>query len=298
MRKYLILSWTFVWGMGVFKNYTNYTKKDFLVMIVLYFIPISIIYFMYLKKKKKFNIEINKTEKENSEFIISNNIIAKENNEKIKDENISKLVNLGLKIVLEKEKNNPTFNRTAKEEELSFIFQNRYFEKISKFEEQIYTEIEKIYSIFDIDKRIEQCQKTINYFYNFRKFCYNKSKGGEIYFQDFWGCYHNSKNECFSFITEIEEYLDILIKKYDEERVKLEKEYEKKIKIEEYLLVHNPEEEFIALLKEKPGILQKNIYKNFDSDIKDVFKLLPRSLEKEGKIIRIKKGSSYQLFIK
>lgn len=119
-----------------------------------------------------------------------------------------------------------------------------------------------------------------------------------IYFQDNWESMHNTKNECFSYIDDLEDYLNNLIKNYDNEKIILEKEKNKQIKITKYLQEHNPEEEFLLLLKNKPGILQKDIYKNFDSDIKDIFKPLPRTLEKEEKIIRIKKGNSYQLFIK
>ena len=119
-----------------------------------------------------------------------------------------------------------------------------------------------------------------------------------IYFQDTWEFMHNSKNDCFSYINEIEAYLEKLIKNYDEEKIILEKEKNKQVKITQYLQEHNPEEEFLSLLKNKPGILQKDIYKNFDSDIKDIFKPLPRTLEKAGKIKRIKSKNSYQLFIK
>ena len=243
--------------------------------------------------------EINKNTEEESVFLEDEKTTYKINGN-INEKDISKLINLGLKNTLEKEKksNNPKFHRTFKDNELSFKFENTYYEKISDFEDKLYSEEKNIYLIFDIDKRIEQCQKVINIFNKFKNFCYKKSKGGMIYFQDTWEFMHNSKNDCFSYIDEIEAYLEKLIKNYDEEKIILEKEKNKQVKITQYLQEHNPEEEFLSLLKNKPGILQKDIYKNFDSDIKDVFKPLPRTLEKAGKIKRIKSKNSYQLFIK
>ncbi len=328
---YILFSTWFIYSIS--HNYKNYSLADWSVLIFLYFLPMVVRYFIIKNRKKKNSktkeegifisennkINFSKEQKAVSEEVIKihqdskeinknteesifleNDKITYKINGSINEKDISKLINLGLKNALEKEKksNNPKFNRTFEDNELSFKFENTHFNKISDFEDRLYSEEKKIYLIFDIDKRIEQCQKVIKTFNSFKNFCYKKSKGGMIYFQDTWEFMYNSKNDCFSYIDETEAYLENLIKNYDEEKITIEKERNKQVKIAKYLQEHNPEEEFLLLLKNKPGILQKDIYKNFDSDIKDIFKPLPRVLEKSGKIIRIKFKNSYQLFIK
>lgn len=321
--KIFVIIWTIFFCVGSFDFITSDTPESVIVFFfIIYLIPIIMFYFMnrkvYVKvKENKINLPKGRraTSEEfikavqdfkNEEKVKNDNVFVETKNtiytdrEEILDNDIPHLIEIGLKKSIEKEKSsiNLKFHRSSKDEELSFNFANKYYEKISQFEEELYSEQEKIHSIFNIDEKIKQCQKVINIFYKFKNFCYKKSKGGMIYFQDMWEYCHNSNSECFSYIKDTEEYLDFLLKNYEKEKRRLEEEKEKQIQIQNYLGEHNPEIELLNLIKNNPGILQKDIYKNFDSSIKDIFKPLPRVLEKSGKIERIKKGNSYQLFIK
>lgn len=57
---------------------------------------------------------------------------------------------------------------------------------------------------------IEQCHKAIDAFESFRNYCYKKSKDGQIYFNDMWEHYHNSKDPCFSYIQSTKDYLNCI----------------------------------------------------------------------------------------
>lgn len=52
----------------------------------------------------------------------------------------------------------------------------------------------------------------------------------------------------------------------------------------------------ITILKDTPGILQSDLYKNFDSHYKESLRFIIYYLEKSNNIIRQKKGRSYSLF--
>lgn len=103
-------------------------------------------------------------------------------------------------IAAEKSSVNPKFHRSEKEEDLSFNFSQKWASAIQKYEDAIYNETAKVGTLDTVDKNIEQCQRAIDAFESFRNYCYKKSKGGQIYFEDMWEHCHNSKNPCFSYI--------------------------------------------------------------------------------------------------
>jgi polyphosphate kinase len=86
----------------------------------------------------------------------------------------------------EKKSINPKFHGTEKEEELSFNFSQKWSSPIQKYEDAIYSETAKVSTLDSIDKNIEQCHKAIDAFEAFRNYCYKKSKGDQIYFDDIW----------------------------------------------------------------------------------------------------------------
>lgn len=124
----------------------------------------------------------------------------------------------------EKSSINPKFQRTEKEEDLSFNFSQKWSSAIQKYKDAIYNETAKVGTLEKVDKNIEQCQKAINAFESFRNYCHKKSKGGQIYFDDMWEYCHNSKNPCFNYIQSTKDYLKELTENYELYKVLYEKE--------------------------------------------------------------------------
>lgn len=102
---------------------------------------------------------------------------------------------------------NQKFNRTLDEQEQSFKFLQKYKKVISKIESKIYLSKNNTLKSNSNNKlsiiiAILQCNKSIFYYSKLKKFCYQN--GGQIYFQDMWEYCHNSQNDCFEYITEIQ----------------------------------------------------------------------------------------------
>lgn len=77
----------------------------------------------------------------------------------------------------------------------------------------------------------------------------------------------------------------------------LEQEYEAK-QLFEAKVLPSLEKELLRIIKEQPGILQKNVYKMFDPVGKKYIQEKLYYAEKSGKIIREKSGNTYKLFPK
>lgn len=154
-----------------------------------------------------------------------------------------------------KKSSNPKFIRSDKEEDLSFNFSQRYCNQISKYENKIYNKAQLAtksisHGNFDIDEVIQLHEDAVKCFYEFQEFCFNKSQGGKIYFEDMWLHCHNSRNECFSYIENIETTLNELKSNYE-----TQKSYYENIK--------KVKNEIKRVLNEKEEVIQKELYKQF-----------------------------------
>ena len=182
----------------------------------------------------------------------------------------------------EKKSINPKFHRTEKEEELSFNFSQKWASAIQKYEDAIYSETAKVGTLDSIDKNIEQCHKAIDAFEAFRNYCYKKSKGGQIYFDDMWEHCHNSKDPCFSYIQSTKDYLIELTENYDTYKIRFEKES----RLDTILL---------DIISNDNGISQRKLYPLIPEVPQAAIRKAVDGLAKDGKIIKEKKGSSYTL---
>lgn len=113
-----------------------------------------------------------------------------------------------------------------------------------------------------------------------------------------------SKGECYEFwCNEIligKGYLEqrtAELKKLEDNLEALEEKYNKRVLFESEILP-NLENEVLKIIKENPGIIQKDIYKKFDQDLKSDISSLLYFMAKDGKIKREKAGNSYKLNIK
>lgn len=98
-------------------------------------------------------------------------------------------------------------------DDISFKFSEKYGDKISEFENEIYTSASAIggtgvrwlkkATVEELEEKIALCNVCIEAFNAFKDFCYSKGNGGKYYFQDMWERLSNSKTKCFSYIDSV-----------------------------------------------------------------------------------------------
>lgn len=111
------------------------------------------------------------------------------------------------------------------------------------------------------------------------------------------------KGECFNYWRDelfTDDFLARWSKELDkmrEDAQKLEQEYEAR-RLFEAKILPTLEKELLKIIKEQPGVLQKDVYKMFDPVGKKYIQEKLYYAEKSGKIIREKSGNTYKLFPK
>lgn len=231
---------------------------------------------------RKKNLKVLTTSKKNIEesllitYTEQNNTIQRSDGKKIADKEISYLMQVGHNRELEriKESQNPKFHRTTYEEDLSFNFITKYAQSLGAFERTFTTLHQDACKTNNLSERVDKLNTAIETFNKAKSFCYSKGRGGTIYFQDMWEYLHNSKNSCFSYLSTMENLLNETLFARD-------------------VVIPN----IINVISKNDGILQKDIYiQLYDIDKSNVQRVI-RNLEKENRILRVKKGSSYALHL-
>lgn len=216
------------------------------------------------------------TSKSGISYIEDDKMIARTDGKEITDAEIPYLIQAEHEEVLQTQNNssNPKFHRTAREEDLSFNFEMKYGNEISVLTEKFESLYRDAYKTNDFDKRIALLKETIKAFEKAKKFCYSKGKGGTIYFQDMWEHLHNSHNQCFSYLDNVQASLEDTIYLKDE-----------------------VVPDIIDTISKNDGILQRNIYKMLPDIDKSTIQNTLKLLESENILSRSKKGNSYELHI-
>ena len=147
-----------------------------------------------------------------------------------------------------------------------------------------------------IDEEIRFLSKTIEYYYEYKK---ESASLGGVYYENFSKMHmhcHNSKNSDFEFVVPYEERLKYIHENYDalikDEEEKLANEAKKQNLLENI----DVETDLKNIIYNNPGVLQSELYKNFDPLLKDVISEILYYWAKEGKVNREKNGRSYKLF--
>lgn len=167
---------------------------------------------------------------------------------------------------------NPKFHRSEREDDLSFQFQEHWGEQTRKLENAFDDKYGEAIKCTDYITAMSLLNETLTLYKKAKAFCYNKSKGGQIYFQDMWEYMNNSSNESFSFEDQVLERIE-----YYEQMIKLEKELN-------------------SLVESRSGnLLQKDIYQLLPTYGKGDIQKAIRNLEDKGELLREKKGSTYLL---
>lgn len=169
------------------------------------------------------------------------------------------------------------------------------------------------YEIFDYKKRISALEKAIkaydNFFNNFSKY----GRGGEIFFElefpdvnkeytptSFCKEYPlDIENvNCYKWLLQYytenqEEVCKIIRDEYIESEYGSVEAYEEAMQYEKH--IKEIKTKIVALIKKNDGMLQKDIYKEFDPDDVNFVKGYLKELADASKITRTKSGSTYAL---
>lgn len=236
-------------------------------------IAISLLLSLFKKGKKKINPSD------------SNTCFQTEYSNHFSEEYLNQVLPNGKTIREEKQKNwgevlsSPNL-RTDEEENLISDFYTKFEQTLTLAEEKLYQLANDIGQGKTLDERILKVRKVISHYEHFKSFCYSKGLGGQMYFQDMWEHCHNSKNSDFDYIDQFKELLEnwTAVKLGQDEMASIRKQ-------------------ILTLIKENPGILQKEIYSHFNPDSKTSIRGEMMQLEANGNIKRIKHGNTYELYI-
>lgn len=260
--------WTLWFLYEIFKNAYHYSFVDWIIVICVFLIPFAIGY----KIKNARNAVPNKTseQQEQSDLFV------------IEDE-INSTPRYSEEYLNEVFPNDKTIREQLQEnleESLITDFSIEFEQTLSLAEDKLYTLANSIYSSDDIDLQILKVRQVISHYEQFKDFCYSKGIGGTLYFQDMWEHCHNSKNPAFNYIDSFKERLEQLeLRKWN---------------MDEMAIIRD---KLLQVIKEHPGILQKDIYAHFKAELKIPIRGELMSLEQYGTIRRKRYGSTYKLYL-
>lgn len=244
---------------------------------------IVIVICIYYKKRKQLYqthneknvVENNKTESISVNDFASTDKLFENKSNASNNLDYSTKSTIGLESAMEYYKNspNPKFHRTESENELCFQFYSKNIHTVEEYEERIYNNSLRTKNA-TIDEQLKMDSSAIKAYNEFKKYCY-KTKGGTIYFQDMYEHCHNSNNPDFNYIDRINDNYTFLTKHYD--------------------TLINLDSIIIQTINSNPGLLQKDIYKLINVELKSIIQHKIRELETENKIKRTKQSGSYLL---
>lgn len=162
-------------------------------------------------------------------------------------------------------------------------------EYIDRLEQDIW--LPDLYSFESIDAALNHAQRALIAAQKLAEYC-SKTELGRHYFEDMWMHCHNSQNPDFSFIDTIKERYLYLTHNYDT----IKRDFELHKKRQQFL--KTADEDVYKFIQNNPGILQKDVHKHFDPDLKPTIGTAINHLLKAERLDRIKQGNSFVLHAK
>lgn len=276
--KAIAILWTIYCVNGILHYYKSYQFFDYIAISLFVSIPYIIMWKLYKKSStqqstEKTEITDSTTDTFATTYVEAPNMIYKADGKPISDEEVPYLIEIVKQQALDihEQSPNPVFHRTEREEELSVQFMLNHGDEIDMHTDSFEELRRSAYNETDLDTKIELLQETIAVYEKEKKWFY-RTKGGTIYFQDFYECQHNSQNAVFSYIDLLEDELEYYIEKRD------------------YIIP-----QILQVISSQNGILQKDIYQHIPDEPKSEIQKIIRELESDNKITRTKKGSTYFL---
>lgn len=179
-----------------------------------------------------------------------------------------------------------------KKEESESEFYSANQKRLQKLEHQIVIGPESDYS--SIEAYHSAYATAILALDELKKFCM-LSPGGRKWFASMYHHAHNSRNPDFNLEQRIREGYKELVEHYTDHQAQFE---QRKAKVD-FLAEHREEirEQLSTMITETPGILQKNIRKNFPAEYESAVITVLLELVKAKTIRREKVGNSFALFV-
>ena len=134
--------------------------------------------------------------------------------------------------------------------------------------------------------RIQAANKLLDLYNRFAAECKAAPKAVWKHFSDLYLHCHNSRNSDFVWIKQYEVMLDDLIK--NREQLDARAHFLNDV-------LPNLPDQVMQLIKEQPGITQMELYKRFDSRLKDHISEFLYFAAKSGSISRVKDKNTYRL---
>lgn len=184
---------------------------------------------------------------------------------------------------------NPKFHRSFEEEKAQSKFHSANAEYIDQLEQYIW--MPHLYSFDSIDDAIAHDQQALIAAQKLAEYC-SKTSAGRQYFEDSWMHCHNSQNPDFNFIDRIKGRYSDLTLNYDERK----RTFDLHKKRQAFL--QHADDAVLQVIEENPGVLQRELHKHFDPDLKPTIGTAVSHLLKADKIRREKRGNSYSLYKK
>jgi len=160
--------------------------------------------------------------------------------------------------------------------ELPWGWYSSHCEELKEWEQKL-PEYATAHKSSEIDKRIQTLKEMILHYESFRSYCYSKNECYQKYFSDRWEHCHNSENPDFEYISLYRDELNTLLKNYNSL---------KELEIRKSYNMQGLEDKLQRLITEESGILQKDIYKEFDNSVKSDIQHLLYEWNNAGKIVR------------
>lgn len=135
-----------------------------------------------------------------------------------------------------------------------------------------------------VNKQLQLLKELIDYYEKYRTYCYSKDDCWKKHFSDMWEHCHNSKCDDFNFIVPYKESLSTLLKN-KEHLLRIENQR---------LSLHDS---LIITIQSQPGILQTDVYKLFEKELKYEIADILYQWDKQKKIVREKHSSSYRIYL-
>ena len=184
---------------------------------------------------------------------------------------------------------NPKFHRSFEENMAMGRFYAANEEYIRKLENDIW--LPHLYDFNSLDEAILHAQKALISAQQLAEYC-SKTSIGQQYFEDMWLHAHNSRYPDFSIIDKIKERYKDLTLNYEERK------HDFAVHKKRQAFLQIADDEVLKVIQDNPAILQKDLHKQFDPDLKPTIGTAVSHLVKADKITRIKHGSTYELYPK
>lgn len=163
---------------------------------------------------------------------------------------------------------------------------------LQSLEHQVVTPKMKDYG--DIDSYRLAYEISLKALYTLKDFCYSSPEGREWYSEMYLHCF-NSQNSDFSLEEQIEDgYRDLM-----ENWVEYKQRFQARKDATDFLIEKGPyiRRRIIDIVKSYPGILQKDIYSEFDPTYKESVIKIILTLNKEKVLFREPYKNTFQLFL-